>query len=222
MTRTRIIFCQKDGRRYVSPEFNGDREELLRRGATDSCELSLSELLALFGGVENIPDFAKANILAQGQYHSQLGNMPPLTIRNLPRNRALPAADKLVFVFQRPETPESRMCSTEGPIFTPQGNPTINEMLRNAAKADGKVSVTPVKQEPTESPNTEEMLRNLMRHGLICVTLPTPTTMRVCNAVFESPLYDISLAQPVEKTELVAAAVAVLSDALKTGKISFR
>ena len=74
MTRRRVVFVRKDGRRYITEEFNGDKAEYAARGrlpgrlrfglAGDPCALC---------GADTYLKFIKANLTAQAAYHSFLG-----------------------------------------------------------------------------------------------------------------------------------------------------
>ena len=101
MTRRFVVFVRQDGRRYITPEFNGDQSEFELRGAcTDSCDRNWTDLLhECFGKVHSYSDFVKANVEARSHYHSFLGH-DIFVVRNLPRNRELPKADEIIFIHE--------------------------------------------------------------------------------------------------------------------------
>ena len=74
MTRRRVIFVRKDGRRYITEEFNGDKSEFAAHGdCLDGCDLDWPEIRAIFQEASTYPQFIKANLKAQAAYHSFLG-----------------------------------------------------------------------------------------------------------------------------------------------------
>ena len=83
MTRRRVVFVRKDGRRYITEEFNGDKAEYAARGdCLDGCDLDWPEIRALFVAADTYLKFIKANLTAQAAYHSFLvecrrGAQPP-------------------------------------------------------------------------------------------------------------------------------------------------
>lgn len=79
MTRRRIAMAAQSGGYWVTPELNGDREELLRFGSSDSCDLDWPEIVAMFYGVQALPDLAAASRAAQACYHSSLGKIEILS-----------------------------------------------------------------------------------------------------------------------------------------------
>lgn len=73
MTRRRVVFVRKDGRRYITEEFNGDKSEYTaRRDCLDRCDLDWPEIRALFIAADTYLKFIKANVKAQAAYHSFL------------------------------------------------------------------------------------------------------------------------------------------------------
>ena len=63
MTRRRVVFVRKDGRRYITEEFNGDKSEYAARGdCLDSCDLDWPEIRALFIAADTYLKFIKANL----------------------------------------------------------------------------------------------------------------------------------------------------------------
>lgn len=104
MTRRRVVFVRKDGRRYITEEFNGDKAEYAARGdCLDGCDLDWPEIRALFVAADTYLKFIKANLKAQAAYHSFLtdgGNSG--VVRNLRKGRELPAADSVLFIYEQP------------------------------------------------------------------------------------------------------------------------
>lgn len=106
MTRRIFIYVDYETRKlYVSPEFNGDKEEYAQRGgALDTCDLTAEELIEIFK-VKTLPDFQNAAAEAQRRYHSFLHEpdcpktLLPVTemnVSDLPQINA----DELIFILQ--------------------------------------------------------------------------------------------------------------------------
>lgn len=71
MTRRRVIFVCKDGRRYITEEYSGDRSEYAARGrCLDSCDMDWPEIRDIFQESATYTQFIKANLRAQAAYHS--------------------------------------------------------------------------------------------------------------------------------------------------------
>ena len=104
MTRRRVVFVRKDGRRYITEEFNGDKAEYAARGdCLDGCDLDWPEIRALFIAADTYPKFIKANLKAQAAYHSFLtGEGTSGVVRNLRKGREVPPADSVLFIYERP------------------------------------------------------------------------------------------------------------------------
>ena len=104
MTRRRVVFVRKDGRRYITEEFNGDKSEYdAREDCLDSCDLDWPEIRALFIAAGTYPKFIKANLKAQAAYHSFLtGEGTSGVVRNLRKGREVPPADSVLFIYERP------------------------------------------------------------------------------------------------------------------------
>ena len=86
MTRRYVIYVRKDGRRYVTREFNGDKEEFERIGSMDSCTKTWFEICEeIWKQVRTFEEFVKANVAAQACYQSCLGNTGVQVCHNLPR-----------------------------------------------------------------------------------------------------------------------------------------
>ena len=63
MTRRRVIFVCKDGRRYITEEYSGDRSEYAARGrCLDSCDMDWPEIRDIFQEPATYTQFIKANL----------------------------------------------------------------------------------------------------------------------------------------------------------------
>ena len=104
MTRRRVIFVRKDGRRYITEEFNGDKSEFAAHGdCLDGCDVDWPEIRAIFHEASTYPQFIKANLKAQAAYHSFLGEDGNTgTVCNLRKGRPLPSVDAILFIYERP------------------------------------------------------------------------------------------------------------------------
>ena len=102
MTRRRVIFVCKDGRRYITEEYSGDRSEYAARGrCLDSCDMDWPEIRDIFQEPATYTQFIKANLRAQAAYHSfrsENGNSG--IVRNLRKGREGPYADKFCLFTQ--------------------------------------------------------------------------------------------------------------------------
>lgn len=76
MTRREIYFYDKNSSKlYVTPEFNGDKEEFaLFNKHGDSCDKNWNEIIKDFENVKTLDDFKTASDKTQGYYHSFLGD----------------------------------------------------------------------------------------------------------------------------------------------------
>ena len=115
MTRRRVVFVRKDGRRYITEEFNGDKAEYAARGdCLDGCDLDWAEIRALFVAADTYLKFIKANLTAQAAYHSFLGEGGNAgVVRNLRRGRKLPPADSVLFIYEQPTADGDRFLEQE-------------------------------------------------------------------------------------------------------------
>lgn len=115
MTRRRVVFVRKDGRRYITEEFNGDKSEYAARGGClDSCDLDWPEIRALFIAADTYLKFIKANVKAQAAYHSFLGEGGNSgVVHNLRKGRKLPPADSVLFIYERPTADGVRFLEQE-------------------------------------------------------------------------------------------------------------
>ena len=115
MTRRRVVFVRKDGRRYITEEFNRDKAEYAARGdCLDGCDLDWPEIRALFVAADTYLKFIKANLTAQAAYHSFLGEGGNAgVVRNLRRGRKLPPADSVLFIYEQPTADGARFLEQE-------------------------------------------------------------------------------------------------------------
>ena len=121
MTRRRIIFICKDGRRYITEEFNGDKNEYAARGqCQDGCDMAWSEIRDIFQETATYTQFIKAKLKAQAAYHSFLGEDGNSgVVRNLRKGREAPDADRILFVYANPLATGTRLFETQRTCFTP-------------------------------------------------------------------------------------------------------
>ena len=115
MTRRRVVFVRKDGRRYITEEFNGDKAEYAARGdCLDGCDLDWPEIRALFVAADTYLKFIKANLTAQAAYHSFLGEGGNAgVVRNLRKGRKLPPADSVLVIYEQPTADGARFLEQE-------------------------------------------------------------------------------------------------------------
>ena len=115
MTRRRVVFVRKDGRRYITEEFNGDKAEYAARGdCLDGCDLDWPEIRALFVAADTYLKFIKANLTAQAAYHSFLGEGGnACVVRNLRKGRKLPPADSVLVIYEQPTADGARFLEQE-------------------------------------------------------------------------------------------------------------
>jgi len=105
VTRRRIVFTDQSGRRFVTPEFNGDKIEFGQFGMGDTCTATWDEILGLFRACSTLNEFKAANDLAQEYYHSSAapGAPPePLVEFNVevPLPEEIRCCDKLIYLQQ--------------------------------------------------------------------------------------------------------------------------
>ena len=115
MTRRRVVFVRKDGRRYITEEFNGDKAEYAARGdCLDGCDLDWPEIRALFVAADTYLKFIKANLTAQAAYRSFLGEGGNAgVVRSLRKGRKLPPADSVLFIYEQPTADGARFLEQE-------------------------------------------------------------------------------------------------------------
>ena len=115
MTRRRVVFVRKDGRRYITEEFNGDKAEYAARGdCLDGCDLDWPEIRALFVAADTYLKFIKANLTAQAAYHSFLGEGGNAgVVCNLRKGRKLPPADSVLVIYEQPTADGARFLEQE-------------------------------------------------------------------------------------------------------------
>ena len=108
MTRRRVVFVRKDGRRYITAE------DAARGDCLDGCDLDWPEIRALFVAADTYLKFIKANLTAQAAYHSFLGEGGNAgVVRNLRRGRKLPPADSVLFIYEQPTADGARFLEQE-------------------------------------------------------------------------------------------------------------
>jgi hypothetical protein len=85
MTRRRILFRDTELECcWITPEFNGDKTELLQFGSADSCDKDWAEIYEEFRNVKTLPEFEKMNAQAQKYYHSSIAkNITIFPIENI-------------------------------------------------------------------------------------------------------------------------------------------
>ena len=104
MTRRRIVFTDpKTGRRYVTPEFNGDKTEFEKFGMGDACTATWDEIIVFFNAVSSLNQFKAANYLAQGYYISFcVPEIPPEPVIEIDAGILLPDeirnCDELIYL----------------------------------------------------------------------------------------------------------------------------
>lgn len=79
MTRRRIMMPCGIGF-WITPEINGDHDELMTFGSSDSCDLTWSEIRALFMGAQDKAAFEQASVMAQRCFHSSIGATEPMPL----------------------------------------------------------------------------------------------------------------------------------------------
>lgn len=99
MTRRRIYFPTKDGKYTISPELNGDREELELVGSLDTCDLTWKEMVEMLSGIKDTYHFFLAIHDIVTSYHSHT-EKPLIGVRmqrvNTPEE--VPEADEVYFI----------------------------------------------------------------------------------------------------------------------------
>ena len=79
MTRRRIMFRPRGGIGFwITPEINGDRDEFMRIGSADSCDLTWGEMKNLFRGVQSYNDFKLACDALNRCFHSSVAETEPV------------------------------------------------------------------------------------------------------------------------------------------------
>jgi len=79
MTRRKVLFRDvESGKCYVTPEFNGDKSELLLAKSADSCAKDWDEIFQEFKNVRTFEEFKKVNEQAQRYYKSSLTPKPEI------------------------------------------------------------------------------------------------------------------------------------------------
>lgn len=102
MRRRVVVFEDKDGMIYSTPEFNGDKEAYEMRGMTgksvDGCSKNWDEILKDFESVTTLEEFKKASEKAQGYYWSFLGEVEILPVVGLDKSLDCFNADEIYIV----------------------------------------------------------------------------------------------------------------------------
>lgn len=96
MTRRRVVFVDKFGYRYVTPEYNGDKTERDFFGI-GGCSKTWAEINEIFDKVKTYPDFVKANVEAIQAY----SNMPATPAFRLRKNQEMYEADELLYIYEK-------------------------------------------------------------------------------------------------------------------------
>ena len=148
MTRRRVIFVCKDGRRYITEEYSGDRSEYAARGrCLDSCDMDWPEIRDIFQEPATYTQFIKANLRAQAAYHSfrsENGNSG--IVRNLRKGREGPYADKILFVYAAPLATGAGFLKQTTPVSPPYRVSPIQPVLAKVRNHAWSVrSVNPFK-----------------------------------------------------------------------------
>ena len=107
MTRRRVVFTDPaSGRRYVTPEFNGDKIEFEENHMGDACTATWDEIMVYFNAVSNLQQFKAANYLAQGHYISfGVPDLPPEPVVEINAGILFPDnirnCDELIYLAER-------------------------------------------------------------------------------------------------------------------------
>jgi len=105
MTRRRIVFTDSIGKRFVTPEFNGDKAEFELFGMGDACTANWDEIMALFQTCSTLEEFKATNDQAQRHYRSSIApEAPPEPVVEIDAGKLLPgsiARCELVFLAER-------------------------------------------------------------------------------------------------------------------------
>lgn len=81
MTRKKFVFTDLNGERWITPEFNGDKNEFKQSRSKDICVITWDELIALFSGDVTKEDFEQSCFNAQRCYESHIsGPAIPLSV----------------------------------------------------------------------------------------------------------------------------------------------
>ena len=96
MTRRRVVFVDKFGCRYVTPEFNGDKTERDFFGI-GGCSKTWAEIKEIFDKVKTYSDFEKANIEVIQAY----SNMSVWPVCRLRKNQTMYEADEVSFIYEK-------------------------------------------------------------------------------------------------------------------------
>jgi len=107
MTRRRVVFTDPvTGRRYVTPEFNGDKAEFEQNSMRDTCTADWDQIMAMFKTASTLDEFKAANYQAQGYYISSIApDAPPEPVIEINAGILLPDeirnCDELIYLAGR-------------------------------------------------------------------------------------------------------------------------
>lgn len=101
MTRRIVCFVKKNGVKYVTPEFNGDKAEFEFFGMGDRCIKNWNEIEEVFRNCKTFTDFVKANAMAQSYYQSKLEYGEIQTVRCIRKNQKMPITDYIIYINER-------------------------------------------------------------------------------------------------------------------------
>lgn len=113
MTRRRVFFVSQSGTRYVTPEFNGDKEDFARLmpKSADGCDATWKEILSLFANCKNYSAFVKASVIAQGFYHSGCNSIEGIhPCCQLRWNEKAPSCDESFWFYVAPSDTKYADC----------------------------------------------------------------------------------------------------------------
>jgi len=94
------------GRRYVTPEFNGDKPEFEQNKMGDICTADWDQIMAVFKTAKALDEFKAANYQSQGYYISSIApNVPPEPVVEINAGILLPDifrnCDELIYLAER-------------------------------------------------------------------------------------------------------------------------
>ena len=99
MTRRKVIFVDSDYSKYATPEFNGDKSELLAFNSSDSCDKDWKEIEELFMKCQTLHEFEMANEYVQNLYHSCFGPTEIVLVERVVINDYIANDDTTIFVY---------------------------------------------------------------------------------------------------------------------------
>lgn len=99
MTRRQVYFWDKStGKFYVSPEFNGDKSELLKVGSADSCDKDWEDFMYDLRHTSSLFDFMRVIHMIYGSYHSSIGDLPGPRIRIFTSRNQIAPCDETYYI----------------------------------------------------------------------------------------------------------------------------